>query len=514
MLIFDPDLDQQIIEAPEVQQGPGDLEFLIRGLQLGEGFQLYFVGINSFEGREALATHLEAIGLFRVAVVHWSEERTGSIVSEIIDAFAGIPPGDRRPVVVLTEIEQLVSDNPSVLNRLNEQRNRLIRESDGAVIILSSTALLRLIMKTSPDTWSVRAADVYFGHRVAVTGPSSEDWRPAPNRPPSDAGEATELRRLHSELPPGDRRGRVALRLAEVGQFEDLPPRDVADLYLEAAQMIEDGWFSILARASAGIALANAGEVEMAFETFETALESALGADPLLQAAINWRLATVLLHHSKELDKACTHAERAVHLAVQAGSRADMAEYRYTFAICRFRQGQFQEACDLLADAAEDAEAVGNSEALVAIRGLAAAAATMTGHPRRAVVEWERLLGGGDRSLPETWEGLLASVEHLDKIGAVKAADSAWQAIRRQATEVGVLASALVRYTRRNHTGGLDGARLECWQARLKDLGEIPWEGVGPVSAASGRLANSEARPRASRPDLAEEARVGHYCDR
>ncbi len=140
-----------------------DVEFLRRGLELGEGFQLYVVAADSLDAREQLIGRLAQSPGLSVEIVRGDVLGGNTLAGAVVDAFRRLGDANRRPVVVLSDVDELAMDDPRLLGRFNEERNEFIRGAPGAVVVVAGSKLVDAMRKAAPDTWSVRAADLALG---------------------------------------------------------------------------------------------------------------------------------------------------------------------------------------------------------------------------------------------------------------------------------------------------------------------------------------------------------------
>jgi len=137
------------------------IEFLKRGLLLGTGFQLYLVAANTVDQRSSIAQYVSEISELTTLVIEGTDiDVQKTLVKTLLENFQMLDNRQSRPVIILTEIEEVVIENPRALSHLNTQRNELIRGFSGALLILGSTQLIARLRNEAPDTWSVRAADL------------------------------------------------------------------------------------------------------------------------------------------------------------------------------------------------------------------------------------------------------------------------------------------------------------------------------------------------------------------
>jgi hypothetical protein len=144
------------------EQESDDAKFLRRGLELGEGFQLYVVSVDSPDTREDVIDGLKESPALDVKVVRGNAIQGGTLITAIVEALHGRQDLKGRPVAIVTDLDELAMVEPRILTRLNEQRNEFIRAANGAVVMIGGSGLADLVRKSAPDTWSVRAADFYL----------------------------------------------------------------------------------------------------------------------------------------------------------------------------------------------------------------------------------------------------------------------------------------------------------------------------------------------------------------
>ncbi|MCP4659104.1 MAG: hypothetical protein GY856_27155 [bacterium] len=140
-----------------------DVEFLRRGLELGEGFQLYVVAADSLDAREELICRLAESPGLNVEIVRGDVRGGKTLVGTMVDAFQRLGDANGRTVVVLSDVDELAMDDPRLLGRFNEERNEFIRGAAGAVVVVAGSKLVDSMRRAAPDAWSVRAADLALG---------------------------------------------------------------------------------------------------------------------------------------------------------------------------------------------------------------------------------------------------------------------------------------------------------------------------------------------------------------
>ncbi|MCP3681995.1 MAG: hypothetical protein GY861_04820 [bacterium] len=140
-----------------------DLEFLKRGLLLGEGFQLYMVIANTVDERNNLIHELSATQGLVAAVIEGGELKERSLADAILDAFYGLQGQNGRLIVCVSELDEVIAEKPRLLSHLNEQRNELSVHAPGAIVIIGSSLLIGQLRHAAPDAWSIRSADCEVG---------------------------------------------------------------------------------------------------------------------------------------------------------------------------------------------------------------------------------------------------------------------------------------------------------------------------------------------------------------
>lgn len=147
-------------------------ELLRRGLALGDGFALYVVAAEQLATREAFVRSLGESPTLALALVDVAELANAAIDRPIDTALRKLAADRRRHVVVVIGLEELAERVPELMARLNEYRNELRARIDGALVLLGTPVLLRLVQHQAPDVWSARAADLELDEE-------RPSWRPA-----------------------------------------------------------------------------------------------------------------------------------------------------------------------------------------------------------------------------------------------------------------------------------------------------------------------------------------------
>lgn len=405
-----------------------DLEFLKRGLLLGEGFQLYIVTAPSVDAREAIASALRNTDGLSVELVR-ADSLNMTVESAVAEAFNNARRRGGRPVVVMTDVEQDAAGSAQLFRRLNQGRNELIADVPGALIVLGSHHAVQTFRKVAPDTWSVRAADVEVGTtRPAATVGRVEEW-PRLQRiaPPRGSDERTRLEHALTTLEHGDERGRIALRLAEVLEFQARDLRRVEALYRQAAAEILDPWLLAVARVNAGRQLIELGDLSAALDQLKGALRSEAMRDPSLRAYTNLSIAIALWRSGKPED-ATSHLRTVFDL----DSDKDLvADARLLAAEIAAGAGNLREALHHLDAAERVARQLGDQELLTRAQANIASIAARAGERARVEAAFRMLLSQRGVVLP------LQVAWRLWRSGEVRAADTAWTALRSIAVEQG-----------------------------------------------------------------------------
>lgn len=258
------------------------VEYLRRGLALGEGFGLHVVSAEQLETREALVRALKEDPALAVAVVDVAEREDAGIDGPIEDGQRSIVAGDRRKVVLVTGLEELAERVPEVMTRLNEHRNELRARIDGAVVLLGTPVLQDLVQHRAPDVWSARTADL----ELAEAPPS---WQPPPLQSQAGDSTTTELSRLLHALLDIARwvggRDRIRLmRLAANLARKDPHEHKAPALYEQAAKVLGDPVSRALVLAHAAALEDSSLDAVAAADTAIRKLDKSGAAPPRLAA--------------------------------------------------------------------------------------------------------------------------------------------------------------------------------------------------------------------------------------
>ncbi len=410
-----------------------DAEFLRRGLELGDGFQLYIASADSLDTREDLVKRLKESPELDVGVVRGTSLQEKTLAGSIVDTFDRRSSAKGRPVVVVTDIDEQVLDDPRILARLNEQRNELIRGADGAIVVVAGSKLVDSMRKAAPDTWSVRAADLDFNTRLA-THPPAEEASPRLRR--IRRGSSEERQRLEAALMQemtAARRGEITNRLAEVTELEGASPRAVADLFLEAAEQLDSPWKAVLAGVNAGLAFLRAGERGRGEGILRRAVEEAADVDPGLRAYAISSLVSAVREGDPESALALT--SEAVTLALQSEQLDVAVDARLARARLLRELGERQRALDETAAAEDDAARAEARRELQESRWLRGLLAAELGLSQLNRSVWERLLDKD--SSPQTFGSLCRAVRQLDEAGEPRSAELAWKNVLSLADQQG-----------------------------------------------------------------------------
>jgi tetratricopeptide (TPR) repeat protein len=378
------------------------------------------VSADSLDARENVIQQLTQSTGLDVRVVRGNATPEKNLAASIVEAFDSDKNIGGRPVVVVSDLDELVMDNPRVLVRLNEQRNEFIRATDGAVVVVAGSKLVDSLRRTAPDTWSVRAADLDLNTR-----PSTEARKG--NRSPirrGDAGERRELEEALERATAPARRGLILHRLAEVVESQAGSPQAVADLYLKAAEHHDGPWQRVLARTHAGRALSAAGDHERAEEILREAMEEAADVDDGLKAGALLNLAWA--RGASDLKSALAIADEAVALAVRSGQLELAAESRLTRAqLLQVSEKQLQRAFTEIAVAEDEAARAGSRHMLRETRLLRGILAAKLGFSRQNRFAWGRFLE--EDSSSSALRDLCEIVQLLDEEGEPHSAELAFK---------------------------------------------------------------------------------------
>jgi tetratricopeptide (TPR) repeat protein len=307
------------------------VEFLRRGLALGEGFALYVVAAEQLATREAVVRSLGEDPALALARADVAEREDVAIDRPIEAAQQELAADHRRHVVVVTGLEELAERMPELMPRLNEYRNELRARIDGAMIWLGTPVLLRLVQRQAPDVWSARAADLELDE-------APPSWCPPPLRPKAtnewDMGSMFwELQLERKELPRGDRRGQLSFRIAEM--LRESGEESQAGWYYElAAEEVEDPAVRALALARTAIFADPEPRADSVLSAAETAVrtldEHVIAPERIAYAwsalARAWRVRGSLDRARQATSHALRLAKRSGHGEPYADALAEHAE--------------------------------------------------------------------------------------------------------------------------------------------------------------------------------------------
>lgn len=319
-------------EVKSLRTRPGDghegpswrvsVEFLRRGLALGEGFAHYVVAAEQLATREALVRSLgedPALALARADVA----EREDIAIDRSIETAQQELVGDpRRHVVVVIGLEELAERMPELMPRLNEYRNELRARIDGAMIWLGTPVLLRVVQRRAPDVWSARAADLELDEE-------QPSWRPPPLRPQAGDRVIKDVARWQHELEelrPGERRGRLALWIADALEREGSNELRARVLYEQAADELVDP--AARALALAHVAILDGSKVGDGSVWAAEAAVQALDEATLMPARIAyaWSALASAWRARGHLERAEQATSHALRLARRSGHGEPLAD--------------------------------------------------------------------------------------------------------------------------------------------------------------------------------------------
>ena len=460
-----------------------EVEFLRRGILLGEGFQLYLVGAESLDARQRAIEQLLSTPGLAIATVTGEDFAGNSLAGVIAEAFAKLVGKEGRPVVVVAAIDEMVADDPRLLTRLNEQRSEFIAGSTGAVVILATPRVIAGIRRLAPDTWSVRAADLDVN--ALAPAPQNSDIAPRlqPIQPP-DREERWDVEATLDKAAVGDEAGRAALRLAEIYEFERASDRSVALLYLQAAENIKDRWLAVLARVNAGRALTRAGNQAGATLAIDQALHEARALDHgicsyVLASLVENRLAFGIPEGALEA------ADEAIQEAAKSLDGDLLAEARLSRASIHRRLSRLEKALADAKAAEAEALAVGNLPLAQAARVVLGALAAEAGFSRQAVGSWERYLETANRQEADTFRALVAQIGSMEESSATNAAVEGWTVLTNLAERSGdqkALGAGIISYVSKRVLWESKQIDLPPWYLRLESLLPAPdYESYRPI---------------------------------
>jgi tetratricopeptide (TPR) repeat protein len=454
-----------------------DLDFLRQGLLLGEGFQLYLVGAQSVDARRRAIDYLVSTPGIVAGLVTRDQIVGVGLSAAISKAFADLPTDGKRPVVFVSEIDELIARDPRVLARLNQQRNELIAWSAGAIVVIAAPGSVAAIRRAAPDTWSVRSADVNVDW-LAPTPPQhlDENHHLGPLNPPGSDDDLDLLEERLSANPPGDDRGRIALRLAEVCEFDRrCSARTRAALYFRAGAEIQDPWFRCLAYANASRAWVVASDKENAAKALELAIKFRAPLDSGMQSYVTQ---TEALYLSKFDDpKGALKAwERAIEEAWSSGDHDLVAEARLQRAEANRTLSQLENASADARAGEDEASRTGDFRLLVWAHRLRGVLAVELGQLQEARFAWQRFLELAQSKKFDAhrlFVPLVDAVGEWDEFTAPVAADHGWRILTALADESGLqleLSAAVLRHLANRVMSGDKPVTLHPWRHRIESL--------------------------------------------
>jgi tetratricopeptide (TPR) repeat protein len=316
------------------------VEFLRRGLALGEGFALYVVAAEQIDTREALVRSLGEDPALALARADVAEREDVAIDRPIEAAQQKLAADHRRHVVVVTGLEELAERMPELMPRLNEYRNELRARIDGAMVWLGTPVLLHLVQRQAPDVWSARAADLELDE-------APPSWRPPrlqPNTGDSVTKDVSRWQHELEELPPGERRGRLALWIADALERQGVNEWRARVLYEQAANDLVDP--AVRALALAHIAILDGSKVGDGSVGAAEAAVQALDEATLMPARIAyaWSALASAWRARGHLDRAEQATSQALRLAKRSGHGEPIADALAEHAEQLTMRGSLREA--------------------------------------------------------------------------------------------------------------------------------------------------------------------------
>lgn len=449
-----------------------DFEFLKRGLLLGEGFQLYLITANTVDEQKRFIHALSKVEGLSVEAVRSSCVDAGRLIHTIHEIFSRLTRSEGHSVVILHEIDALVSDEPHLLSGLNEQRNEIISQSSGAIIIIAGDHTMRRLRRESPDIWSVRDADLDITEKVR---PDSELHIKIPRmetvKPPVAADEYVQLEKQASRLPDGEERGRLILRLAELCLFKGCSERIIADYYEEASEQISDPWLSSMARIHAARERISVKEFDRASQLLDRVQQDIENRDPSFQAYFYISKANLAIS-KKSYDDALNFVQHSIKLAEKAGDRDSLSHARVIRASIHDVLGEPEKAADDLKNAEQDALTTGNVQGMQSARAVLGSVSVRSGYTRQAKAAWDRYLDGHGTADFKSFDMLVNHINEFDESMQSEAASGAWHILTGLAEEKGMtvhLVQSVTHFLHKNVTEKKDRFNgLNIWLDRIR----------------------------------------------
>jgi len=437
------------------QADTDDFEFLKRGLLLGKGFQLYLIIANTIDEQKRFINKLSKVESLSVEAIQSSCIDAGRLIHTIHETFSKLIRSKGRSVVILHEIDELVSDEPRLLRHLNEQRNEIISQSSGALIILASNDITQRLRRESPDIWSVRDADIDVTEKVGSDSvPHIENPRLETIKPPVEENECIKLEGQISRLPYGEERGRLVLRLAEVCEFEGYSEKIIADYYEEASEQISDLWVSSMARINAARKLTSVKEFDRANQLFDMVQQNIENRDPSFQAYFYISKANLELS-KKSYDNALKFVQHSIKQAAKSGDRDLLCDARMIRASIYNLFGESAKAVDDLKGAEQDALTTGNFQEIQRARAMLGRVSVSSGYAKQAKAAWDRYLDEHSSADFKIFNALVNNINELDKTMQPEAASRAWHILTDLAEEKGAtihLVQGVIHFLYKNVT--------------------------------------------------------------
>ena len=437
----------------DVQPDDDELDFLQRGLQWGEGFEFYAVQAESIDTREALIERLlHTDGVVPTVIRGLSDS---DLVGTINQAFDQTRGQSGRPVAIITDIEESAEGSAQAVRRLNEQRNQLIASAPGAILLLGGKHLIEALRHRAPDTWSARAADIYLDETVTAPvrmTPEILYFNPILT---AQHGEFEEIHKEWCKLERGDRRGRMAMRLAELLQFSRARPEESLRYYQQAHGEITEPSLAALAGINASLILLDMERMQEAEELLTSIL---LGEElPDSVRAFGARSMAYAKRERGDLDASLAYAQQAL----DDQSDLDLSFDSY-MELCRtwIQRGEMTNAIDAAQQALDLATQLDNRHYVQVAHSWLLVAGARGG--RHALV----------RSIIEQvpYGATIGAIDVFDHHGYSQAAELVWSALRNAAGDVQTLDALHESWTTRVlpiHDLAPRNINIDSWKPRL-----------------------------------------------
>ncbi|MBI3268740.1 MAG: hypothetical protein HYZ53_06940 [Planctomycetes bacterium] len=230
--------------------GEESFGLLRASLELGSGFELFFIGTDSIRVLEEVGRRIEGLSSPHLAIRRMrfcSPADLLGLTERILEPSTGSPGRTAILISGATAGDECRAAWAGTLSRLNERRNTLIRACPHALLLAGPNWLPRLAHDVSPDLWSVRSSVWLFDdappvahHPLSSVDSSTHLWGAMAHELGSGEEYDTLAAALEASPRPAEKatRGRLLRRAAEAWRLQGNTDRAMQSL--EAAMALSD----------------------------------------------------------------------------------------------------------------------------------------------------------------------------------------------------------------------------------------------------------------------------------